>query len=511
VPSTPDELHAFVDRRLGLRVARGALTVGASAPFDYLVHTFFEGRFSAPCANPSPDCIVWANRGGGKTLLGAVATLLDVCFKPGVEVRIIGGSLEQAARMHGHLRRFFAKPEFEALLDAEATEKRVVLKNGARAEILAQSQTSIRGTRVQKVRCDEADLFDFEAWEAAQLTTRSLELPGPWGPTVRGGVEALSTMHRPYGLMWQLVGMGCGLPPAAGAGRGGGVGGGGDGADGVPPPRRTFRWGLIDTLAHCGEGHQCGGCALEVDCRGLAKTRPPEAAGHVTIEDALRQQARVSRSAWEAEMLCLRPRREEAVYPEFEPTRHVFLEGSDEDRAAAGDVLVCGMDFGFRSPTVVLWATVDRAGTLRVLDERVVSGARLESHVEAISAGRWHPPEWVGCDPAGGAANEHTGKTNIQMLKQADLKVRNLRLPIREGCALVRARLAPADPKAAPTLRVSSRCRGLIEALHRYHYDPERPFSEEPVKDGPDHAADALRYLVINLDHHHHAKRLVYA
>jgi hypothetical protein len=47
---------------------------------------------------------------------------------------------------------------------------------------------------------------------------------------------------------------------------------------------------------------------------------------------------------------------------------------------------------------------------------------------------------------------------------------------------------------------VLARCRVLIESLLNYHYDEERPLNVEPVKDGPDHAVDALRYLVSNLD-----------
>ena len=33
-----------------------------------------------------------------------------------------------------------------------------------------------------------------------------------------------------------------------------------------------------------------------------------------------------------------------------------------------------------------------------------------------------------------------------------------------------------------------------------YHYPPQSPEAETPVKDGHDHAADALRYMITNLD-----------
>src|SRR5687768_7911314 len=65
-----------------------------NTPFDYLRHAFFE---------PASDVVVWAPRGGGKTRLGALATLLDLLLKPNCQVRILGGSLHQSLLMWNHL------------------------------------------------------------------------------------------------------------------------------------------------------------------------------------------------------------------------------------------------------------------------------------------------------------------------------------------------------------------------------------------------------------------------
>jgi hypothetical protein len=40
----------------------------------------------------------------------------------------------------------------------------------------------------------------------------------------------------------------------------------------------------------------------------------------------------------------------------------------------------------------------------------------------------------------------------------------------------------------------------LIESIERYHYPRDRPECSVPEKDGNDHAVDALRYLVQNVD-----------
>ena len=73
--------------------------------------------------------------------------------------------------------------------------------------------------RVQKVRCDEIELFEEPVRQAAQLTTRSLEGAYP----IVGAVEVFSTMHKPGGLMQKILLPG--LKIWLGVGRGGRGGG----------------------------------------------------------------------------------------------------------------------------------------------------------------------------------------------------------------------------------------------------------------------------------------------
>ncbi len=486
IPRTPDDLERSLRALAGISVPRRALTPGHSAPFDYLAHAFFEG---APVQGETPveppDAVVWANRGGGKTYLGALATMLDLVHKPGIEVRILGGSLEQSRRMHAHLRALFAREPLAGLVEGRITERRLALTNGSVVELLAQSQTSVRGTRVQKLRCDEVELFDPEVWEAAQLVTRSKVIGLANGETlvVRGTIDCFSTMHLPHGLMHAIV-------EECREGR-----------------RRLFRWGIADVLARCGPEHACraddADCALLPECRGRAKAwADGECAGHVEITDALAMKARVSAAAWEAEMLCLRPSRTHAVLPEFDRRLHVI---HDDPPDSPANTWIAGMDFGYRSPTVVLWGCVDSAGVLRVVAERVESGLILGEHVRAILESPWPPGgharlAWIGADSAGRQMNDQTGVSAVQAMSRASLRVRTRAMGVQEGLALLRARLRPAAAGVAPRLFVHARCARLVESLERYHYRPDKPESLEPVKDGHDHAVDALRYMVQNLD-----------
>ncbi|MGQ0627463.1 MAG: hypothetical protein ACT4PL_05105 [Phycisphaerales bacterium] len=502
--ATRQQLADYTRERLGLTLARAPLSHDTQAPLDYLDHTFFEHG----------DAVVWANRGGGKTMLAAVATLLDLIFKPGIEVRLLGGSLDQSARMFEHLTTLFARPDFADRVAGRITRRGLRLQNGSRVELLAQSETSVRGTRVQRVRCDEVDLFSREVWDAVQLTTRSTQ-GSSTSPPIRASIDALSTMQRPFGLMWDVVRHSGGEHLLAGA-------------PAPPPsaprpaaPRRVFRWGIIDSLEHCPPERECATCPIEPDCQGRAHDRPPHAAGHISIADAITQIARVSRNQWESEMLCLRPRRDHTVFPEFSDALHAYGHPDDPlDHSALlplstlsaqghsvppapGDPapplpLICGMDFGYRNKTAVLWCTLDPSGLFSVIAELICSEKPLHHYLGAIRDFPLGLPRYLAVDAAGNQHSLQTGTTAIADLRSGGLIVRSRAMPVVRGLNMIRARLAPAA--GPPTLRVHRRCRGLIESLHRYHFDAADPYSTTPVKDGFDHAVDALRYLIVETD-----------
>src|SRR4051794_29936919 len=159
-----EELHSWIRLYAGIRVPTRAVCAGHGAPFDYVRRAYFE---------PGSDQVIWAPRGGGKTRLAAVATLLDLLHKPGCHVRILGGSLEQSLRIWEHLFPDLMRLAKPHLLGRPSVGRRVVLRNGATVAALTQSQRAVRGLRVQKLRCDEVELFDRAVWEAAQLVTRS--------------------------------------------------------------------------------------------------------------------------------------------------------------------------------------------------------------------------------------------------------------------------------------------------------------------------------------------------
>lgn len=445
-PETRAQLAGWASAVLGARVARAAVGAESDAPFDYLAHAYFEQR------DGPADCVVWASRGSGKTFLAAAATCLDMLHKPGVQIRLLGGSIEQSRRMQQHLSAFFELPHLKPFVDGRATARGIQLKNGSRCEILAQSQRSVRGVHPHILRCDELELFDEAVWEAAQLTIRSEDLGGQ---RVTGRVEAFSTMHTAGGLMQRIIEEG---------------------------GRRVFRWGVLDTLERCPAQRPCNTCPLEADCQGRAK----RASGHMAIDDAIQLKRRSSAAAWRTEMLCEEPGTAGAVYPAF-GADHITTQ--DPDRGAQ---IYCGIDFGFRDPTVILWGALDARGTLVIVDEYAQSERTIDAHLQRLRRGP--APLWLGVDPAGNQRSGATGLSPVAQLRRAGFTVRDRRVPLADGLAAVRRRMSPAE--GPPRLLVHRRCSGLIDALGRYHYGRD----ETPAKTGADHYCDALRYLVVNLD-----------
>jgi hypothetical protein len=358
------------------------------------------------------------------------------------------------------------------------------LKNGSKVGVLTQSERSVRGLRVQKLRCDEVEMFDRGVWEAAQLVTKSMRVQGSGfgvqdeeGKVLVGGaVEALSTCHSAGGLMEGLIEN----AEARGA--------------------RVIKWCLMEVLERCPEARVCGSCPLWEEGGARAKK---VCNGFFAIDDAIAMKRRVSRETWEAEMLCLRPSRRGCVFSTFKVERHV-VEGLADDETrlsvAHGERragLYLGIDFGFRNPFVCLWIRRDRLGRSFVIDEYVKEEVELDRHIAEIrSRGQWGEVRRVGCDPAGSARSEQTGVSCVQRLRGAGFKVACRGSQIQDGLEMIRAGLCSGTGET--TLFIHPRCKKLVQAMRTYRYGEGR--AETPVKDGADHLVDALRYYFVNRD-----------
>ena len=473
-----DQLYQFVQDTFETSIPRQGICPGHQAPWDYIWQSFSADR----------DNVVWACRGGGKTFCAALSTVLWAIHHPGAEQVILGGSLEQSERLAEHIRSLLA--HLDHIQSPSSRRRHIKLLNGSVIRILAQSETSVRGVHADKVRCDEVELFDPDVWRAVGFCTTGRK-------AAQGSLEALSTAHVKGGIMENLV----------------------ERCRGRNYPGRLFAWCLWEVIENCPPQRRCEGCLLADDChgpgasptaiasqRGLAR----RGSGFFRIDDAIAIKARSSALAWQAEMLCRGVSRNQwAVFAEFDPARHVSK--SDELVYRRDWPLYRAIDFGYRDPLVCLWVQLTPDGKVCVLDEYVREELPIVRHaanilqrdavVTGIAAcpGRDRSPVAITyVDPAGRQKESTSGAACTELLASAGIPCACRGSTIGEGLELIRAAMAPAVGEHR--LLVHPRCTKLIDAFGAYHYPPPGSGGngDTPVKDGPDHLIDALRYFFVN-------------
>jgi hypothetical protein len=279
-----DELMDFIEAYWKLRVPRAQVCPEHTPPAEYILDSFFETVQNAVC---------WANRGGGKTLLGALSTWLDAVFKNHCATKILGGSQEQSKRMYEHLTGEgdgwgMVTEDFRHVLRGEMLAHRTVLNNQSNIQILTASSKSVRGAHPQKIKLDEVDEMDPNIYEAALLVPQTKR-------GIKASIQIYSTMHRAYGLMNKII------------------------TEAAQSGYKVYKWCICDVLEKCPEWRECETCDLWEDCQGKAR----QADGFYSIEDAISKKRQVSHDTWLCEMLCFQPSQEGLIYKEFDMALHV--------------------------------------------------------------------------------------------------------------------------------------------------------------------------------------------
>jgi len=189
-------------------------------------------------------------------------------------------------------------------------------------------------------------------------------------------------------------------------------------------------------------------------------------------------------------------------FSEFRKSLHV----QDFPYADDQQIRLAGLDWGYSSEGVCLWAVVDGSGRLYVEDEYVFNGRRkkqIASEVAQEIARRNRqrgvrlkgiyadPSMWFPQGQSGESIAETFGRHGVPLTRANNDRI--------NGWARLRAwlRMMPhdADLGERPYLAIHPRCHYLIRTFPQVVMDPTHP--EDLETDGPDHALDALRYLVM--------------
>lgn len=495
-PTSPTWLWRFIRHYYGVEVPYKVVCQeqGHSAPFDYIVGSFFDttegwSKEEKRRYRPHKDCVVWAARGSGKTVCGAIATHLDCIFRPGCETRILAGSEDQARKMYKY-KTDLDNLSFSDLVKGEPKRRETLYLNNSAVEILTQSQKSVRGTHVQRLRLDEVEEFKHDVYEAAQYVPQ--EQRG-----IPASLEQFSTLHHQHGLMSELVE-----------------------SAGEPGSSVTlYKWCCFCVIEHCPlrctpeKPHEKCASLVRYDntntphtfaevCGGRAK----RGTGYYRIEDLRRTFMRVSYESFCAEMLCERPQRSDAIYPMLDERYHVL----NQDWYDPQSPLFIAFDAGYHHP-FALWFQIWEGETVVFVHEYAPESIAISDFINGVVREHekrgFKKAEGGFCDPSGrelivdlnkSDARGHLFVGNSNYTPRGNVNRSDNRLIA--GYEAVRKRLSlyqDGDGKTRTKLCFAPCCKVSFRQMRKLHYSRgnDGEYTEEQEKID-DHGADCVRYAV---------------
>ncbi len=306
-PGSPVELLDYVATYCGAIIPHypkgKAPCVGHDSPSSYLVGSFFDNtdgwsKSEKAQYEPHKDCVVWACRSGGKTMLGAISARLKAHFMSPCEIRVLGGSSDQAKKMYDNVSRFDLTA-FADMVVGEATQEKTRYRGMSNIEILMASMKSVRGPHVPVLMLDEVDEFTKRIYIAAVAIAQSSK-------KVTATIEQFSTAHNPNGIMQQLI------------------------TDAATSGMRLYKWCIFECLIKCpypctpGNPHKKCAEMVKYDQMNqphrfsdVCGCKAKKGRGYYRIED-LWQKFEHPMMSWESfasEYLCDLPKLEDAAFP----------------------------------------------------------------------------------------------------------------------------------------------------------------------------------------------------
>ena len=185
---------------------------------------------------------------------------------------------------------------------------------------------------------------------------------------------------------------------------------------------------------------------------------------------------------------------EGAAFSEFDPDVHII----PPFQIPIGWERVKGIDYGYASESACIWAAVDASdGTLVIYRELYKKNLTGQDLGQVITEMEINDPFSVAgvLDTAAWARTGTTGPTVGETLVRAGHKLRRADKNRIQGKIQIHEYLK-IQPTGRPRLQIFSTCPNLIKELQSIPMDKSRP--EDVNTHAPDHAYDALRYLIMS-------------
>lgn len=186
------------------------------------------------------------------------------------------------------------------------------------------------------------------------------------------------------------------------------------------------------------------------------------------------------------------------IYTDFQPEAPYVVPYT---KPPEGWPIYVGIDHGLQNPTAVLWAAVDpETGRVYIFQEYYKRGALVEDHVKMIKyLSNGYPIYSYFIDPSTKMRNSVTGKSVMNEYIRLGLPVRPANNDVLAGIERVSSYFKLHD--GLPSLQIADTCTNLIEELSEYKWETSQTNKNHPEKPHKfhDHAADALRYIIMGL------------
>lgn len=482
---TPPQLQDYLKEKLNLEIPTEAICTGHDAPFSFISDCFFE---------KIQNCIVIAPRNGGKTINAAALEFIEAQLKPGCESAHLGAIMAQAKRAYKYIRKW----SYQYIEQIEKTIKEETkFLNGSIIEIIPGTITGVNSPHPNKATIDEFELLPWEIFEEAGSMSKSSN-------KIKAALRLLTTRKSSHGNAQTMI------------------------SEAEVRGFRLYKWCIFEVMTKCEHAKSCSSCpyakhtSFKSDgtkitwpevCRGtkedgsfrLTQGKAKKSNGYFLLEDVLQKFLLLSWEVFDAQWLCNRPERYDAVFHEFDFDRNTITNWTP--RQTGGWTFARGWDFGLDNPTAILYMNIHKKQRkIVVFDEDIVSGKLIDEIgvvVRKKSDKLASPEDWEDWgDPSGNAITGVDGNSYIGKLSRHEIRILSQFAGVSEGIQNVKdiIRVSNLSGKSGFSV-VRGKARRTIQALECARWDrietkTKKQSREKYCHDEHSHPLDALRYLV---------------
>ena len=486
--NTPDDLHKLIMDNLEvdgmpLNIPRTSVCPCHNAPFDYVADTFFE---------KVDDCIIIANRNGGKTIIFASVEFVDAA-KKGVETCHLAPIMAQSKRAYKYIGKWSLNHE-EDLKITKSTITETIFSNGGFVEIITATPSGVNSPHPHKTRADEFELLDDDVFQEALSMAKSSR-------GISAATQVATTRKYPSGNAQKMI----------------------ESAD--ERGFKIYKWCIFEVMTPCDcKGETCDekyNKYFNYDRNGKKITWPQvcqgkakRCSGYFKFEDVIKKFRSLMWEVFDAQWLCNKPERAGVVYSMFSDDENVIGTMTDDEiieklNSDEGWYLGRGWDFGYNDPTVCLWFLYQEDGDIIQFDEYIKSEELIEDFAEKVNerSGKIESDRsaWLDWgDPAGHQRNGISGKTYINSLFEHDIFVESMKSFCIDGIQEQQKMFNYCSVTGKRRKFITRNCKKTIEAFQNAQWDRSEGkktdhSKEKYLDDKYSHPLDADRYFTYGI------------